>query len=50
MYTDEEDGENYTNLWIPIAIITVIDLPKFNLFVNNNNKNTHAQRSNANVE
>jgi len=49
MYTDEEDGEKYTNLRIPIAIIAVIDLPKFNLFENNNKKNTYAQRSNAKV-
>jgi len=50
MYTDEEDGEKYTNLLIAIAIIAVIDLPKFNLFENNNKKNTYAKRWNGKVE
>lgn len=50
MYTDEENGKKYMKLRIPIAIIPVIDLPKFNLFENNMKKNTYAQQSNSEVD
>lgn len=52
MYTEEEGGKKYRNLRIPIAIIAVIGLPKFNLFESNKKKkkNTYAKRSNAKVE